>query len=833
MVTVQKITLQGFKSFKRKTAIPFPTGFSVITGPNGAGKSNVVDSFSFVLGIRGRALRAEKTEDLIYGGSKAKEGSDYALVSMTFDNSRGLLPVEDKEVVVSRKLNKHGVSTYRMNGRVVTKQHMAAILAQAQIQADGHNIIKQGDVNQIVEMDSVERRQILDELSGISEYDEKKAKAMKELGEIDSKVREAEILLNDKTNTVAKLKAERDAALAHQEMSSALEKIKASIIWKENEETSGELGSVDKKAKAKEVEMAKLDGDVSKLDGEIDGYEKELGEIMKQVLKASDSMEESRRLIGLQGEAGRLRDKTESNESRVAQLSTMMERLRSMDERLNPVTRSVRGIKGVFGTLAELLTIPRGYRIAAEVAAGGHMRDIIVDTTDTAVACVNKLKSERAGRARFIPLDRISSGRGSLPAGAIGWMSDLVKFDQRYAQAVLYALGSTACVEGIEKAKQLARASRTRMVTLDGDLIESSGAVTGGFYNKKAAEDRPEIGQYLKEKSRLEEENAALENRLRGLNGEMEKLADKEKGSFKLTFEKDRIRLDEKLKAAKDKRRAAMEHKLAVQQEIGRLGVQKARLDARFENAKAQLENFEGGGKKISPKELRPFVDMNLSKLKSEEHDTVLKLNALGQINFKAIEEFESIREEFEDFKQKVDKIAEEKNKIIETITKIESKRLETFSATLDDVSKHFKQVYGELTGGEASLSLEVPNNTDSGLAISAAPEGKNLLSLDSLSGGEKTLTAFAFLFALKRHRPSPFYILDEADATLDKTNTRKVVDMLKRHSVGSQFIVISHNDHMIKEADRVYGVTMNEGESKVLAIELPQQAEKVMQKNN
>jgi chromosome segregation protein len=121
----------------------------------------------------------------------------------------------------------------------------------------------------------------------------------------------------------------------------------------------------------------------------------------------------------------------------------------------------------------------------------------------------------------------------------------------------------------------------------------------------------------------------------------------------------------------------------------------------------------------------------------------------------------------------------------------------------------------------------------NSGLMISAAPSNKKLLSLDSLSGGEKTLTAFAFLFALKRHKPSPFYILDEADATLDKSNTRKVVDLLKRNSIGSQFIIISHNDNMIREADRVYGVTMNEGESKVIAIELPQAAQAVMQKNN
>jgi chromosome segregation protein len=371
------------------------------------------------------------------------------------------------------------------------------------------------------------------------------------------------------------------------------------------------------------------------------------------------------------------------------------------------------------------------------------------------------------------------------------------------------------------------------MVTLDGDLVESSGAVTGGFYSKRPREERAEVGQYLKEKARIEDENIALEKRLREIGPELEKFADNEKGSFKVTFEKDRIKLNEKARAAKEKRTAAYERKLALGGDMGRLNIQKAKLEARFDNAKTQLESFDGRGSKISPEKLKPFVDMNLSKLRAEERDTIMKLNALGQINFRAIEEFASIKDEFEDFKSKVDKIVEEKGKIVETITKIESKRLETFSSTLDGVSKHFRDVYSELTGGEANLGLEVANNIDSGLMISAAPMGKKLLGLDSLSGGEKTLTAFAFIMALKRHKPSPFYILDEADATLDKQNTKKIVNMLKKHSVGSQFIVISHNDQMIREADRVYGVTMNEGESKIIAIELPQSVQSEVQKNN
>ena len=87
-------------------------------------------------------------------------------------------------------------------------------------------------------------------------------------------------------------------------------------------------------------------------------------------------------------------------------------------------------------------------------------------------------------------------------------------------------------------------------------------------------------------------------------------------------------------------------------------------------------------------------------------------------------------------------------------------------------------------------------------------------------------MTSFAFLFAIQKHKPTPFYILDEADATLDKTNTKRVVNLIRNHSGGAQFLVISHNDQMISGADQVYGVSMEDGESKIIAVKLPKDSE-------
>jgi chromosome segregation protein len=191
-------------------------------------------------------------------------------------------------------------------------------------------------------------------------------------------------------------------------------------------------------------------------------------------------------------------------------------------------------------------------------------------------------------------------------------------------------------------------------------------------------------------------------------------------------------------------------------------------------------------------------------------------------VNFKAIEQYEKFKSEFDEYKQKYEKILAEKKAVLEMIEQIEQKRREVFFKTLKDVSEKFNEMFNKMTGGTASLELEDPNNLESGLIIQANPGGKMLLNIDAMSGGEKSLTALAFLFAVQEYKPAPFYVLDEVDAALDKENSKKVAELLKALSKEAQFIVITHNDTTITYGDRVYGCTMDQGETKILGLELP-----------
>jgi len=811
MARLERLVLQGFKSFKRKASIPLPSGFSVITGPNGSGKTNVSDAISFVLGkSSSKSLRAKKGENLIFHGSKNKPGSDFANVVLYFDNSRRSLPLKDREVSVGRRINKKGVSTYRMNGRVVTRQQVVDILSQAGIHPDGHNIIQQGDVNRIVEMDSLQRRGILDEISGIKEYDEKKAKAMKELERVAERVREAEILLTEKGNVMEKLRGERDAALEHKRLNDELEKVRISIILRDYSNVKNHMEKLGKSVKDGEKGFREAEKRVERIDREIEKEEKGLQALTREVVQASSQIEVSKKIAMLRSGIESKKDRVESLQREGERIDSLMERVSRIENKVNPGVREILKFSGVRGVLADLIVVPKEYRVAVDVAAGGHLRDVVVDSMQTAVRCINHLKSKRLGRARFLPLNKISPGRkGGLPPACIGWLSDLMHFDSKYSTAMEYVFGRTACVKDIETAREITKRQRLRMVTLDGDLVEVSGAVTGGHYRKAGGAD---IKGYLGEKQGLAKQIEKLEEEIRVLSKELSSLADKEKKTKTFDIEKDRQGIDKRMEVLREERKEAYQKRLDLQQELGRLNIQKAKLEASFDNLKLQV-----------PKKKDIPYNRGLAELRSMEKGAMEGLQELGPVNMKAIDDFDSVLGEFEEFKEKVDKIAEEREAVQGSINEIEERRRATFMGTMNSISKHFKDVYSELTDGDAELLLENPNDVETGLMIKATPPGKKLLQIDSMSGGEKTLTAFAFIFALQKHKPAPFYILDEADATLDKVNTKRLVSLLRKQSKDAQFVVISHNDNLVREADRIFGVTMSGGESKVMGIELPE----------
>ena len=152
-----------------------------------------------------------------------------------------------------------------------------------------------------------------------------------------------------------------------------------------------------------------------------------------------------------------------------------------------------------------------------------------------------------------------------------------------------------------------------------------------------------------------------------------------------------------------------------------------------------------------------------------------------------------------------------------------DKKKKRTFMKTFDAMNEIFTRNFLALsTKGEAELVLENPENVfEGGVDIRVKIVGSKYLDIKSLSGGEKTLTALSFIFAIQEFEPSWFYLMDEVDAALDKKNSELLSKLIAKYSNGAQYIVISHNDAIISEASTIYGVTMQEGISKVVSLKV------------
>ncbi len=805
MVRLDRITMQGFKSFANRVTIPFPSGFNCIAGPNGSGKSNLLDALTFVLGVTSaRAIRAQKLQNLLFNGGRNRKPAEYCEVSIYLDNSDSRIPLEDKEIKITRRITRSGISVYKLNGHTVTRTKILDILSHAGLSPDGYNIIMQGDVTRIIEMSPAERKEIIDEISGIADFNEKKAKATGELEKVELRVRENMIVVAEKQRLVSRLKEEKENAEKYIKFGSELKKAKASLVKKRLNEAQEKMSVLNKEIEESAKIFDKMEKDFASLDTDLEKREKALLKKSEQIIEKSRNIEILRKIDAIQTEIVRKKDKIDFNErelGRLKSISAAAERNLAVREVLNM------GHSAVHGTVASLVKIPKKYSVALEVAIGRRASDLVVADEDTASFCIKALKEKRTGRARFLPLAKMKphEKKPHKYKDVIGYAIDLVEYDKRYDPAIKYVLGSTLVVEDIDIAKRM---RNFRVVTLDGDLVEVSGAMIGGFYKKKA------VRSFSSEVSQLEDENRKLLAEIEKLENELEKSRSeqKEESQEVARLQEARAKEEQELGAMRQSRKEFYEERLILQGKIGRMKIDKARLEANLDNLKIEFEDY---------REITSFFDQSPEELQERVRSSLIEINKLGPVNMKAIEEFQTINIEFEELKKKLDKLLEEKDAVIKVVLEIETKRYDKFMETFGNINQNFARIYNDLTGGTGELRLEEEKNIDSGLIITANPSGKKILNIDSMSGGEKTMASLTFLFAIMQHYASPFYVLDEIDAALDKANTRKAANLIKKYSKNVQFIVITHNDFTIAEADKVFGVSMEDGVSRVFGIDL------------
>ncbi len=220
-------------------------------------------------------------------------------------------------------------------------------------------------------------------------------------------------------------------------------------------------------------------------------------------------------------------------------------------------------------------------------------------------------------------------------------------------------------------------------------------------------------------------------------------------------------------------------------------------------------------------------AETDLEELRKELRSLQRRMEAMEPVNMLALEEYNRTEERLTELTHKLTTLEEERTELLLRIETFTTLRRQAFTEAYDAVNLNFQSIFAELSDGDGHLQLEDPEDPfNGGLNLVAHPKGKPVRRLASMSGGEKSLTALSFIFALQRYRPSPFYAFDEVDMFLDGANVERLSRMIKHQTEQAQFIVVSLRRPMIEAAQRTIGVTQARGAyTQVLGIDLETQS--------
>ncbi|MBU0762713.1 MAG: hypothetical protein KKD39_06775, partial [Candidatus Altiarchaeota archaeon] len=238
--------------------------------------------------------------------------------------------------------------------------------------------------------------------------------------------------------------------------------------------------------------------------------------------------------------------------------------------------------------------------------------------------------------------------------------------------------------------------------------------------------------------------------------------------------------------------------------------VEKAKITQKLEDLRKEYERYKGV----------ELVEKSIKDLEELVVKLEQNLTEFGSVNLRAVETYDVIKKEYEEITEKLETLKTERQSIFDFMDKIEQKKKATFMEAFDKVKENFESIFAKLSDGKGTLIIDNPMNiSEAGLLIKASPAGKKLMSLDAMSGGEKVLTSTAFLLALQQYKPAFFYVVDELDAALDHRNSMRLGDMLA--TSGSQFLMVTHNNNMLKYMNSAIGVSMKNGISQIVGVRL------------
>ncbi len=329
--------MHGFKSFATKTEIEFEDAMNIIVGPNGSGKSNITDALCFALGRRSiKSIRAAKAANLLFSGTKTKKPAQEAVVELVFDNQDKGFTANTEEVTIKRIVKRSGLSTYKINNETKTRQEMLELLAQAGIDPHGFNIVLQGEIASFVKMSSEERRKVLEEVAGISIYETRKIKSLRELEKTDERLKEVATVLKERNIYLRNLEKEKQEAESFQKLETTIKRCKATILHKNITQKEKQENQVNNQIKEQQSHIEKLKKQIQEQNSEIEKISQKIANINKTIDSSTSGEQETlhKELSDLRANQAGLHVKKENLETHLENQNQKVRNLKNKLEEL-------------------------------------------------------------------------------------------------------------------------------------------------------------------------------------------------------------------------------------------------------------------------------------------------------------------------------------------------------------------------------------------------------------------------------------------------------------------------------------------------------------------
>lgn len=740
---LKTLQLNGFKSFAQKTVLEFESPIVSIVGPNGSGKSNVVESIRFVLGEQSmKSMRGKGGSDLVFKGSKSLAKGSRAAVTIFFNNTDKVFKLtndggEDINlnydvISISREVFSDGLNKYILNGTEVRLKDIHNLLASVNIGSSGHHIISQGEADRILNANSRDRKEMVEDALGLKIYQYKIKESERKLERTNENMKEIVLLRRENAPHINFLKKQ-------------VEK------FEKTKEMQGELTSLYREYLKKE--SVYLEKEKDNLSGERSHLEAEIKNVNSKI-----SITEDNNTVG-------------GNKK--------LEELKKVEENLN----SVRGLKS---------------EMERKV---GRIEGMI------------EMEERRAEQK-----------------------SEVVEISQEEVKNIISEINSSIdgafLKESIEEIKPILERIKSILKKFLPEVNDNSG------HNAEVENLKKNQREILAEMHEIENKEKeivrTIENLKEDLNKEMEALRDLEREKF--AFKVKHQELSSTLELVAIKERNLISRNEAFENEIKEGSALIGGDILSYKDTKDGPSLNEGPSFVTSQEDLKRKIE----RIKIKLEDAGLGNGAELMKEYKEVSERDQfLAKEMEDLEKSIESlqklIADLKEKIDvefkEGIKKINVEFQEFFSlmfggghgslsVVVESKKKKVVESDDEELGEIGELEGEENIVFEKGIEINVSLPHKKVKELNAFSGGERSLTSIALLFAMSQVNPPPFLVLDETDAALDEANSRKYGDMLEKLSHKSQLIVVTHNRETMSRAGILYGVTIgSDGASKLLSV--------------